>query len=112
MKTIFEQIIAHELPAKRVYEDAHCVAIEDIAPAAPVHILVIPKRRIDRLAMAHSDDTGLLGHLLYVAQKVAQQMGLVKGFRVVINSGPDGAETVPHLHLHVLGGRQLQWPPG
>lgn len=111
-KTLFQKIADKEIPAKIVYEDAQCVAFHDIAPQAPVHILIIPRRLIPRLAEATEDDQEILGHLLLTAQKVARDLKLVKGFRVVINNGPDGGETVPHLHVHLLGGRPLDWPPG
>ncbi|EEC16207.1 histidine triad (hit) protein, putative [Ixodes scapularis] len=89
-----------------------CVAFNDINPQAPVHFLVIPKKAISQLSTAAEADKPLLGHLMYVAQKVAKEVGLKKGFRVVVNDGPDGCQSVYHVHLHVLGGRQLGWPPG
>lgn len=92
--------------------DLQCVAFEDINPQAPVHFLVIPRKPISQLSKAQDEDESLLGHLINVAQKVAKQKGLTKGFRLVINDGKHGAQSVYHLHLHVLGGRQLQWPPG
>ena len=112
-KTIFEKIIDREIPSTVVFEDEQCIAIRDITPQAPVHCLIIPKRRIERIAVAQENDQALLGHLLLVAGKVAQITGVAEsGFRVVINNGKDGGETVPHLHVHLLGGRSLQWPPG
>lgn len=113
MKTLFQKIADREIPAKIVYEDELCFAIEDINPQAPVHILVIPKRVITRLGNAEASDAALLGHLLVSAGKIAQERGLAEsGFRTVINSGRDAGETVPHLHVHLLGGRALGWPPG
>ena len=113
MSTIFSRIIAREIPARIAYEDDLCLAFHDVNPQAPVHILVIPKQEIPRVASATVADEPLLGHLIQVAQTIAQQEGLHEsGFRIVINNGRDGGETVPHLHLHLLGGRPLQWPPG
>ena len=112
MKTLFQKIADREIPSKMVYEDEICFAIEDINPQAPTHILVIPKRVISRLSSATDSDAGTLGHLLTVAGKIAAERGLSGGFRTVINSGPDAGETVPHLHVHLIGGRKLAWPPG
>lgn len=112
MKTIFQKIIAREIPAKIEHEDDHCVVIHDIQPQAPVHMLVIPKRLVTRLSEARPDDQFLLGHLLLTASTVARKLQLSEGYRVVINNGPFGGESVPHLHVHVLGRRQLTWPPG
>ena len=113
MSTIFSRIIAREIPAKIAYEDDQCLAFHDVHPQAPVHFLVVPKKGIPRIAASTAADEPLLGHLLHVAQNVARQEGLHDtGFRIVINNGPDGGETVPHLHVHVLGGRPMQWPPG
>jgi histidine triad (HIT) family protein len=111
-ETIFSKIIRREIPADIVYEDELTLAFKDVNPQAPVHILVIPKKVIPKLAVAEDGDTALLGHLLQTAKKVAEQAGLEKGYRVVINTGEDGGQTVHHIHLHVLGGRQLSWPPG
>lgn len=111
--TIFDKIIAREIPAEIVFEDDRCLAFRDIMPQAPVHILVIPKRKILRLSDATEQNESILGHLLLVAAKVAEAEHLEgTGFRVVINNGFDGGETVPHLHIHLLGGRPLGWPPG
>ncbi len=110
--TLFEKIIAREIPAQIVYEDALSIAIRDINPQAPVHVLVIPKKPIARVGEAQPEDQALLGHLLLTAAKVAKQEGLENGFRITINQGVDGGETVPHMHVHVLGGRSLGWPPG
>jgi histidine triad (HIT) family protein len=113
MKTLFQKIIDREIPAKIAHEDEHCIAIHDIAPQAPVHVLVIPKKPIARVAAATPDDQAALGHLLLTAAAVAKKLGLEPGgFRLVINNGRDGGETVPHLHVHLLGGRPLGWPPG
>jgi histidine triad (HIT) family protein len=112
MATIFEKIIAREIPADILHEDEHCIAIRDIDPQAPTHFLVIPKQVIPRIGEAGQEDQAVLGHLLLVAGKIARSEGLEKGFRVVLNNGSEGGETVPHLHIHVLGGRQMSWPPG
>jgi histidine triad (HIT) family protein len=110
--TIFSKIIRREIPADIVYEDDLALAFKDVNPQAPVHILVIPKKPIPRLADAESQDDALLGHLLLTVKRVAEQAGLTNGYRLVINTGPDGGQTVYHLHLHILGGRQMTWPPG
>jgi histidine triad (HIT) family protein len=113
MSTIFSKIIAKEIPARIAYEDDRCLAFHDVHPQAPTHILVIPKKEIPRVAAVTAEDEPLLGHLIQVAQAVAKQEGLGEtGFRLVINNGPDGGETVPHLHVHLLGGRAMGWPPG
>lgn len=111
-KTLFQKIADKEIPAKIVHEDEWCVAFHDIEPQAPTHILVVPRKPIPRIAEAAAEDKATLGHLLLTAQKVAAEQGLESGFRTVINNGADGGETVPHLHVHVLGGRKLAWPPG
>jgi histidine triad (HIT) family protein len=110
--TIFAKIIQREIPAKIIYEDDLALAFEDINPQAPTHILLIPKQPIPELSVATDEDQQLLGHLLLTASKVAVQVGLNNGYRVVINNGPDGGQTVYHLHLHILGDRQMTWPPG
>jgi len=111
--TIFEKIIAREIPADIVHEDGQCLAFRDISPQAPVHILVIPKKPIPRIGEAQPEDTPLLGHLLATAAAIARQEGLAEsGYRLVINNGRDGGESVPHLHVHLLGKRPLAWPPG
>jgi histidine triad (HIT) family protein len=111
--TIFSKIIAKEIPSQIVYEDDRALAFRDIAPKAPTHILVIPKKEIATLAEATVADEGLLGHLLLVAEKVARQEGLAaSGYRLVINNGRDAGQAVAHIHVHLLGGRALQWPPG
>lgn len=112
MSTLFERIIAREIPANIEYEDDQCIVIHDIDPKAPTHFLVIPKKVIPRVAEAQAADQAMLGHLLQTAAAVAKNLNLADGFRIVINNGPDGGETVPHMHLHVLGGRALAWPPG
>jgi histidine triad (HIT) family protein len=111
-ETIFSKIIRHEIAADIVYEDDLCLAFRDINPQAPTHILIIPKKVIPRLRDATDADQQLLGHLLLTVNKVANQLGLESGYRVVINTDVDGGQTVYHLHLHLLGGRQMQWPPG
>uniref|UniRef100_A0ABM5FUY4 Adenosine 5'-monophosphoramidase HINT2 n=1 Tax=Pogona vitticeps TaxID=103695 RepID=A0ABM5FUY4_9SAUR len=110
--TVFSRILDGSLPAKILYEDDQCVAFRDAAPQAPVHFLVIPRRPIPRISRAAESDAQLLGHLLVVATKVARAEGLSEGYRVVVNDGKDGAQSVYHLHFHVLGGRQMRWPPG
>jgi histidine triad (HIT) family protein len=111
-ETIFSKIVRKEIPADIVYEDNLAIAFRDIHPQAPVHILVIPKQPIAQLSDAESTDHALLGHLLLTAKRVAEQVGLSNGYRLVINTGADGGQTVYHLHLHILGGRPMQWPPG
>ncbi|MDR1190196.1 MAG: histidine triad nucleotide-binding protein [Verrucomicrobiales bacterium] len=112
-KSIFEKIIAREIPAQIIHETDELLAFRDINPQTPAHFLVIPKQRFDRLAEVPADRDALLGRLLLAAAEVARKEGLAgTGYRVVINNGADGGETVPHLHLHVLGGRPLGWPPG
>jgi histidine triad (HIT) family protein len=111
--TLFEKIVAREIPAKIVFEDDEVLAFHDVNPQAPVHVLVIPKRVIPRIAEAQVSDAGLLGRLLLTAKQIAADLGLSEtGFRLVINNGHNGGETVPHLHVHLLGGRPMHWPPG
>lgn len=110
--TLFEKIIQREIPADIVYEDDQVLAFKDINPAAPTHVLVIPKKAIPRVAEADPEDQLLLGRLLLKAAEVAKTLKLENGFRLVINNGPDGGESVPHMHCHILGGRALEWPPG
>lgn len=112
MTDIFGKIIRREIPAEIVYEDDLCLAFKDINPQAPTHLLVIPKQLIPRLSEATPDDQALLGHMLLKVKQVADEAGLSNGYRVVINNGDDGGQTVDRLHLHILGGRALQWPPG
>ena len=112
-KTLFEKICDKEIPATIVHEDDLCVAFRDISPQAPLHILVVPRKPVVRIGLAEADDAALLGHLLLTAAEVARREGVAEsGFRLVINNGPDGGEAVPHLHVHLLGGRPLKWPPG
>jgi histidine triad (HIT) family protein len=112
-KTLFEKIIAREIPASIVYEDDLVLAFRDINPQAPVHVLIIPKKPIARVGEASPEDHQVLGHLLLKAGEVAAKLGLAKsGFRLVFNNGPDAGEAVPHLHCHILGGRPMSWPPG
>jgi histidine triad (HIT) family protein len=110
--TVFAKIIRREIPANIIYEDDLSLAFKDINPQAPTHILVIPKKPIPQLDSATAQDLDLLGHLLLTVKKVAEQSGLRNGYRVVINNGVDGGQTVYHLHLHILGDRQMHWPPG
>ncbi len=109
---IFCKIAAGEIPAKLVYEDDRAIAFLDLKPQAPSHLLIIPRQHIASLAHLTAADVSLLGHLQWVASQVARHAGLANGFRVVINTGDDGGQTVAHLHLHVLGGRAMTWPPG
>jgi histidine triad (HIT) family protein len=111
-ETIFSRIIRRDVPARIVHEDDLCLAFHDVAPQAPVHVLVIPKRAIESLATAAEDDAPLLGHLVVVATHVARDLGLADGFRLVVNCGRHGGQSVDHLHVHLLGGRPLGWPPG
>lgn len=111
--TLFERIIARQIPAKILFEDEHVLAFHDIQPQAPVHVLVIPKKPIPRIGEATAEDQALLGHLLLKAAEVARTLGLdASGYRLVINHGRDGGESVPHLHCHLLGRRPMSWPPG
>jgi len=111
--SIFAKIISKEIPAQIVYEDDQALAFRDIHPQAPVHVLIIPKKELPRLAAVQATDAALLGHLLTVAAEVARREGVATtGYRLVVNNGPAAGESVPHLHVHLLGGRSLQWPPG
>ena len=111
--TLFEKIIAREISADIVFEDDQCLAFRDISPQAPIHILIIPKKTIARIGAAQVDDQSLLGHLLLTAADIARRENIATtGYRLVINNGSHGGETVPHLHIHLLGGRHLNWPPG
>ena len=111
--TLFEQIINREVPAQIIYEDDRCVAFRDINPQAPIHVLVIPKKAIPRLGEATDSDETLLGHLLLTAAEIAKREGIAEnGYRLVVNQGWHAGESVPHLHVHLLGGRQMKWPPG
>ena len=111
-KTVFKQIIDGDLPVTIIHRDERCLAFADVNPQAPTHFLVIPIKELASLAAATAEDEGLLGHLLLTAHQIAAQQGLDAGYRVVINCGEDGGQSVEHLHLHVLGGRRLSWPPG
>ncbi len=111
--TIFEKITAREIPARIVHEDDELIAFHDVNPKAPVHVLIVPKRVIERIGDAEANDAALLGKLLLAAPKIAQRTGVAQtGYRLVVNHGADAGESVPHLHIHLLGGRALAWPPG
>lgn len=112
MTTIFGKIIRREIPADIVYEDERCLAFRDVNPQAPTHVLLIPKQEIPRLADAGTVDQDLLGHLLLTAGKLARQLGVGDAFRLVVNNGADAGQSVFHLHLHILAGRPMHWPPG
>lgn len=112
MDCIFCKIAAGQIPSTKVREDERVLGIQDIDPKAPCHLLLFPKKHIASLADAGSGDEGLIGHLLLMAADLAREQGLCRGYRVVINTGPDGGQTVGHLHLHLLGGRAMHWPPG
>jgi len=113
MTTLFSKIVAREIPADIVYEDAQCLAFRDIAPQAPTHVLLIPKRAIPTLNALEPEDAALMGHLWQVIPRLAEQLGVAAGgYRVVANCGPDGGQSVDHVHFHLLGGRPLTWPPG
>jgi len=112
-KTLFQKIADKEIPAKIVYEDDLVIAFHDINPKAPTHVLIVPRKPIPRIAEAKPEDHKVLGHLLLKAAEVAEKLGLKQnGYRLVFNNGPDAGEAVPHLHLHILGGRAMNWPPG
>jgi histidine triad (HIT) family protein len=112
-QTLFEKIIAGEVPGTIVYEDDLVVALQDIRPQAPVHVLIVPRKPIPRIAEAKPEDQLVIGHLLLKAAEVASKLGLTQsGYRLVFNNGPDAGEAVPHLHCHILGGRRMSWPPG
>lgn len=111
-KTIFKRIIDGEIPADVIYQDDKCLAFRDISPQAPTHVLVIPKREIASLADLTDDDAELAGHMLLVVRKLARDLGLTGGYRVITNCGPDAGQSVDHLHFHLLGGRAMKWPPG
>jgi histidine triad (HIT) family protein len=112
-KTLFEKIVAREIPAKIVYEDDLVLAFHDVKPQAPSHVLIVPKKPIPRIAEATPDDHKVLGHLMLKGAEIAKSLGIDKtGFRLVINNGPNAGESVPHLHCHIMGGRKMDWPPG
>ncbi len=112
MPCLFCKIIAGEIPSKKVFEDDLAYAFRDINPQAPTHVLVVPRKHIASLAEAEAADRDLIGYLHWVSARIAAGEGLGKGFRTVINTGPDGGQTVDHLHVHLLGGRAMTWPPG
>jgi len=111
-KTVYQRIIDREIPAKIEHEDSECIVIHDIEPQAPIHLLIIPKWAISRLSEAEPEDQALLGHLMLTAQAMSKKLKMAAGFRLVMNNGMFGGESVAHLHMHMLGGRQLSWPPG
>jgi len=111
-KTIFKKIIDKEIDADVVYEDDQCLAFRDIDPQAPVHVLVIPKKEIASVAEIADEDAALIGHMWVVIRNLAKELGLADGYRVVVNCGKHGGQAVDHLHYHLLGGRQMKWPPG
>lgn len=111
-KSIFRKIIDKEIPARIAYEDESCLAFHDVAPQAPIHVLVIPKKEIASLNDMTSEDEALVGHIYGVIRRLASELGLDAGYRVVVNCGRDGGQSVDHLHFHVLGGRPMKWPPG
>jgi histidine triad (HIT) family protein len=110
--TIFDKVISKELPADIVYEDDQCLAFKDINPQAPIHILIIPKKTITKVSDAELNDEKILGHLLLKAGEIAENLGVKDAFRLVINNGEEAGQTVFHLHIHLLAGRELNWPPG
>jgi histidine triad (HIT) family protein len=111
-KTIFKKIIDREIPADILYEDSQCMAFRDIDPRAPTHVVVIPKKEIASINEIADTDEQIIGHLYTVIRDLAKKLGLVNGYRVVVNCGPDAGQSVDHIHLHLLGGRKLTWPPG
>ncbi len=111
-ETIFDKIISKEIPAEIVYEDEQCLAFKDVNPQAPIHILIIPKKSIAKVADADTEDQDILGHLLLKASEIAETLGVKDAFRLVINNGEEAGQTVFHLHIHLLAGRPLNWPPG
>jgi histidine triad (HIT) family protein len=112
MSCLFCKIIDGSIPSTRVYEDEQCIAFADIHPQAPVHLLIVPRKHIVSLAQATKDDSTLLSHLMWTVAEIAREKNLAAGYRVVINIGENGGQTVDHLHLHLLGGRAMHWPPG
>lgn len=112
-KTLFQKIADKEIPAALVYEDEVCVAFRDISPAAPVHVLLVPRKPIPSIEAAQAEDAEILAHLMLKVGDIARAEGIAQaGFRTVLNTGADGGQTVPHLHIHIIGGRSMQWPPG
>ena len=112
MTTLFSRIIRREIPADIVYEDELCIAIRDISPQAPTHVLLIPKKEIAKLSDAGTEDQSLLGHMMLAAGRIARSLGVGDAFRLVVNNGADAGQSVVHIHLHLLAGRPLDWPPG
>jgi histidine triad (HIT) family protein len=112
MSCLFCKIVAGEIPSKPVFEDELSYAFADLHPQAPVHVLIVPRRHIASTAEAEATHSDLLGHLLWAAAEIARDKGLGKGYRLVINTGEEGGQTVDHLHVHLLGGRAMHWPPG
>lgn len=113
MPTLFTRIINRQIPAKIIYEDDQCLAFEDIAPKAPTHVLLIPKKEVASLGALGEEDAALMGHMMLVLGRLARDLGVAEsGYRVIANTGADGGQTVDHLHFHLLGGRRLEWPPG
>jgi histidine triad (HIT) family protein len=112
MACLFCKIIDGSIPSTAVYQDEQCYAFADVSPQAPTHVLIVPREHIESLADVGAHHPALLGHLLWAAAEIARSKGLGKGYRAVINTGPDGGQTVDHLHVHLLGGRALMWPPG
>ena len=111
-KTIFKRIIDGEIPARLIYQDELCLAFHDIAPQAPTHVVVIPRKEIASIDKLADDDAPLMGHLLIVIRDLARQLKLDQGYRVIVNCGPYAGQSVDHLHFHLLGGRPMSWPPG
>ena len=112
MSTIFGKIIRGEIPADIVYQDDHCVAFRDINPQAPTHVLVVPRKEIPKLSDAGGEDQAVMGHLMLAVGRIARQLGVEDAFRLVVNNGAEAGQSVFHLHLHILAGRKLRWPPG
>lgn len=112
MSCIFCKIVAGEIPSTAIYQDSSAYAFADITPKAPVHILIVPREHIVSLSHASEDQRDLLGHLMWTAAEIARSQGLAKGYRIVVNAGEDGGQTVGHLHMHLMGGRPMTWPPG
>ena len=112
MSCIFCQILDGSIPSKAIYQDDECYAFADINPQAPVHILIVPRKHVASIAHAAKEDNSLIGHLHWAAAEIARSKGLVEGYRTVINTGKHGGQTVDHIHVHLLGGRHLAWPPG
>lgn len=111
-KTLFQQILDGEIPATMLYEDERCGAFRDIEPQAPTHVLIVPREPVAGVAALTDAHAALVGHLFVVARRLAEDLGLAQGYRLVVNQGEHGQQTVPHLHVHLLGGRPMQWPPG